>query len=117
MCLESVRFNEVGIGYKVFNIEHELRSVYYSLGQEKFPRKKWITDIKEGKIKGDDGNFYGVGFHIFLNKDDAQDFKGVSSSLKVFEVKFKEVVSMGKQKSNNRDYTVITRKMMILEEV
>ena len=134
MCLKDIAFSMeevdgvlVGIGYKAFKcyISGDLKLGYDGC---KYKLNQWMkakNDI-HSVTRTEDKNLYSTGFHIFLNKDDANRYyeRPSYNPIIIKKVLFKDIVAFG----TNRTYTrlrngrvvyrpcVIARSMKILPE-
>lgn len=90
-------------GWKVFRKGHNegLYGEYYFTGIS-FPNNRWVHDPHTLAITysyDDDGArlTYPTGFHLFLTREDAREWKGENDTLCIRKVLFKDVVAIGKQ--------------------
>lgn len=105
MCLSYVskeKPKKTGIGYKVF-----IRSTRFGVttsrfsfqymdlrGREEVPINKWLTAEKVPTWQG-----YQSGFHIFLNKEDAEKWVGKSSLSVIRKVRYRGARCQGRQRN------------------
>lgn len=83
---------------------------------------KWYTS-KPNKDTDNFGNSYETGFHIFLTREAAREYRKrfnwrtSYSSFKVKKVKFKCVISTGMQCAEGQQFScVVAEKMLIMRE-
>lgn len=129
MCLSSVSLNLnvydksvkdfIGYGYKKLHID-----VIKKYGN-KWNKATGSTDNDdtsledEGVIKASDNQEYYPGFHIFLNKENAENYAGnhISSWRKVVKVAFRGVLTFGFNKAGTaKGLCVVTKYMKVLPE-
>jgi hypothetical protein len=113
--------NKIYTGYKVFNsLEHDHRIFFTPILGKVIPIKKWVTADSFETISfvcyiggGKSCTYsYKSGFHIFLYKRDAKRYReGLSYKSFVRKVKFKNVITLGREPLNL--LTVVAKEMMI----
>lgn len=115
MCLidyKTKRFNESGIGYKVFKktiTPGKYRGVHFTFGGGYFLNKTY-KETNRGLIP--DGE-YPYGFHIFKNLSEAKRY-GCESNEAIIQVSYSDAHGSGKE--NGLDI-VIASSMTLLREV
>lgn len=111
MCLHTVfhdqTFETQGEGWKVFlqNNKKELFTPIHLRDpntklffRREFNPNTWMTDDRDYSISNYFFDTYPTGFHIFLNKEDAEKFaKNGEAGIIVLKVRYKKVVAKGTQ--------------------
>lgn len=125
MCLRTVNFTldakNVGIGYKVIpsdeitvkeNGSFVMSSPYWSKQWRKSPGHKYYSTQKF--LEDAYSKQYRIGYHIFLNKQDAVKYKYVASGY-VVQVSFKDVLAFGTNETTYDSYgpCIIADKMKV----
>lgn len=119
MCLQTVmqqftKDNNFGIGYKKVNTIHGRPNSYETPNQcETYQAGKWLKANTKSKLYTN--NYvspYRSGFHIFLNKADAEKY---TSGSKVIRVRYRGVTTFGLNKTDYDAYgdCVIASEMFI----
>ena len=119
MCMSSVYFNMeqnnvdkdwVGTGYK--HISSNMRANGFT-----FQLNKWLTDTNTNPIRASSKKSYPAGFHLFLTREEAAAYAGkIPNSKNVHEVKFKDIVSVGRNRITNgkTGVCIIARQIKIM---
>jgi hypothetical protein len=111
MCLQVIKetnLNKSGYGWKVFEIyKRRVRPLYYYAGVDCYKINTWLSPV-EKFILSDDNKNYLSGFHIFLNKDDADYL--VYSGRVLRRVQYKQGHTLGTQNGP----IIVARRMRIL---
>lgn len=132
MCLDSTerirticRENEIKIengkmvGYKImrWNTDRLMSQIYNYNFSQPLPYNKWLTAknmaSSEKTIYSINGHRYRIGFHVFMNQDDALGYLcscNNSKNFRVVKVYIKEICAAGFQ---NEIPILITKKMLI----
>lgn len=134
MCLKSIdlilKWNRwekayVGIGYKVYENDRVLDKKVW-LEANGYWGHITLSDkgLPSKLIQSTKGDTYHPGFHIFLNKKDAEDYEKISGH-QVYLVRFKDVLGYGMNITNRHKRSkdkrlgkcVISRYMKIVEKI
>jgi hypothetical protein len=104
MCMQKTDFSlksdgkggYYGVGYK---------SMHLANSKSKTPRGmrlgRWSKDDNVCTVGSNDGKHYEVGYHIFLDRKAAENYREGDDQTGVFEVHFRTVVAFG----TNTDYS------------
>jgi len=108
----NVKERNFGIGYKNVTDEGDGK---YSTYKTDLRMKKWYKANTNCKIKASDKTLYRSGFHIFLNKEDAQKYCSYNV---VVRVRYRGVSSFGTNKAGYDDIgDCVIADEMFLDEV
>lgn len=75
---------------------------------------KWQTDINQQNIGYYDSSSYPAGFHLYLNKEDADLTASNFSWVKVYKAEFQNVVAIGKNDPDDHGDTIVVRIIKVL---
>lgn len=122
MCLSTVDFNLsltkgglVGIGYKILSDDYEYKLNKWMRARHRNYTKKYL------EIDSCDDKKYTVGFHIFLNIEDAIDYRKMLPTFNfntLVRVEFKVVTGFGTNEtgaSARQAKCVIAQQMRVVE--
>ncbi len=125
MCLRYVTKNYIdeqdrnfGIGYKKFNLSN---GQLYPTDQGKmtvaYELNKWIKADDNGILGSDcDYKSYACGFHIFTTEIAANKYRDFNKSLVTKQVRYRDVVVLGKQAVGSGTFKCIVAREMYIEE-
>ncbi len=118
MCLSKQTriYHRRGVGYKVFIVSEGLLYTPFQGKRKMIPIGKWIAasgwSYSRARLWDDQYTTYPPGWHISLTKIGARKY--LDKGKIIYKVEYKDTVAEGLQ---NRNLTVVTRWMKILEKV
>jgi len=123
MCLDMVdekTRTDIKYGYKVFWIKdgkilgefYNPNGTYSHETPILYKTGKWYK-TKDNIIKKDNIS-YPAGFHVFINKEDAEDWKDPYTGYKTFKVEIADIVASGYQHFRGKKRIIIAKKIKII---
>lgn len=124
MCLTKVSFtldeNGVGVGYKLLPAEafDSKGRFNTSLSKQKGWSKEWKKiEPRKQKINARDKQEYVPGYHIFLNKEDARNYRHSYSDSVLVKVEFRGIMTLGTNETTRDEYgpCIVAKEMRVVE--